>query len=288
MRTGPENLSETARIAIREQFGRIDAINDKRQKIVQYSPTKGYLKFESTSQPVENMQEAYVLLKNPKTIVRRFLETDDSEQGDPLDIIELITDEEDVTIDFEYPMSDRKHLVKHLPSGSTIAYQISVPDEYYGGPEFARIDLNKNFIPKGIYLPFLDKKGLLENTHEYNGKKYSDYVGTFNPIAYLDLTKKGKIEISTENAFRDLKKRGSFLAGELFRLPDTNHGYRVTHENNEWAFSQYNLEDMENPRLIKKVGVRDIEMKDVNAALKGDLKAWSSLPERILTPIINN
>jgi len=282
MKKGAENFNENVKTAIREQFGQV---NGPSAQLQEYSPKVGYLKYKTS----ERLTEAFVLSKTPKIVVERHLSLEKPGERTPFDndFIYYTTANEKVTMEFECPDSEKNkddlfydsYLDQH-----SIDFTIPTPNENSDGPNFATIYVDKNFKPQYVMLPFLDKEGLLKNKDRHPDAPSG---------AMLRLTKKDIVRIFIDkpypkNPLNDWEKKGSFHMNGMFILPDTNHGYKVTHENNEWAFSQYNLEDMENPRLIKRVGIKDIEMKDVNAALKGDLKAWSSLPERILTPIINN
>ena len=281
MNARAEGVSEKVGIAIGEQFGRIWGIENHLLKLIKYSPIEGYVKFESRYSPVDRTSEAFVLRKAPKTIVERSLQWEGSDLDTVWDAdIHYTNPDNDMKIGFDYDDSDKPN-VKHV----SISCYIPTPKEVLGGPAFARMNLGKDFRPKSVSLQFLDKNGLLADKEEGD----LGYVRKFNPAAHLEFTKKELVEIFVNNnETKKMEQKGSFPKGELFRLPNTDYGYKVTHENGEWTFCQYDLSQKE-PKLLKQIRIKDLSMEDVNSCLKGDLKAWSSLPDRIFpSGIINN
>jgi|WetSurMetagenome_2_1015567.scaffolds.fasta_scaffold03500_4 hypothetical protein len=291
--SGARLSGEKTKTAITDQFGQIYGTHPQFDgRLVKYSPAKGYVKFEFEDriEDATGTSEAFVLSKTPRIVVERnliFVKSGEEISIFDEDSLSYTTNNTRASLDFGYFDLDGDNFApKNLPKDTIIMYTIPDSSDYYGGPYFARIDLNKNFKPEFITLPFLDKNGLLASMGEENIKMGASHAQT-NPAAYLDLKKGDMVAISIMNQGK-LREKGVFPKGEMFKLPDTNHGYKVTHENDEWTFSQYDLTDNKNPRLVKQVGTRDLDVNDINASLKGNLKAWSSLPERILTPIVNN
>jgi hypothetical protein len=285
-RANPEGVSQREYIAIHEQFGRIYGLDSHLLRLKTYSPQRGYVRLESTHTPVNESSEAFVLRKTPRVVIERGLKFDDL--GDENSIWEAMLTKRTPTtttnLTFNYNV-DTPHDGMQLPTDASIHYDIAVPDDYYSGPTFAHIKLGENLRPTSVTLPLANTEGLL--AHANDSRDWGRYIAVWNDVAYLELDKEA-IHISTieGDTRRPQSDKGSFSYGELFRLPDTHHGYKINHQNGIWTFEQYGLSETF-PQLVRKVGIRDLSAYEVSAALKGNERTWSTLPDRLLIPAVN-